>query len=721
MMTVICLGQTNQKFNLDFENQIKETGLADGWIQWGNYILTNDHESYSGKKSGKITSSSNGNFGSIAYRIPAKYKGKTITLEGYMKIKNVTGGFAGLLLRIDGNGTTLVFDNMQRKNVSGTKDWEKYSITLEYPENGEQIYVAGILVGKGEAWFDDFVVSIDGQNVQTLKESEKVFNPAQQDKTFDKGSTISSNDLMSCSIDNLVLLGRVWGFLKYHHPAIAKGAYNWDYELFRFLSKYIKVKNEHDRNELLITWINNLGNIEECTNCKPTDKEAILKPNNLWMHKLHSSLKNKLIYIYKNRSQGNNYYIGKKIIGNPNFKNENAYYGMSYPDAGYRLLSIYRYWNMINYFFPYKHLTDKNWDNVLKEYIPVFIGTKDELSYEKAVIQLIGEIQDTHANLWQGGNRFQEWKGTNYAPIKVRFVENQLTITDFFNEDLKNDLGLKHGDVITRIDDVDIQDIIKENLKYYPASNIPTQLRDLAKDILRSNKENIKIEFKQKKETKVIVLPLYTKNKIDELKDAIEKESKSFKLLDKNIGYINLAHIKKEDISKIKEEFQYTDGIIIDIRNYPATSILYELGPYFVSSNKPFVKFTTANLKNPGEFTFVNTLNMQSTGKTYEGKVVILINELTLSHAEFTAMAFRVADNSIIIGSTTAGADGNVSEISLPGGLLTMISGIGVNYPDGKETQRVGIVPDIIIKPTIEGIRNRKDELLDKAIEIINN
>ena len=638
-----------------------------------------------------------------------------------MKIKNVTGGFAGLLLRIDGNGTTLVFDNMQRKNVSGTKDWEKYSITLEYPENGEQIYVAGILVGKGEAWFDDFVVSIDGQNVQTLKESEKVFTPAQQDKKFDKGSTISSNDLMSCSIDNLVLLGRVWGFLKYHHPAIAKGAYNWDYELFRFLSKYIKVKNEHDRNELLITWINNLGNIEECTNCKPTDKEAILKPNNIWMDKLQNSLKNKLTYIYKNRSQGNNYYISKKIIGNPNFKNENAYYSMPYPDAGYRLLSIYRYWNMINYFFPYKHLTDKNWDNILKEYIPLFIGAKDELSYEKAVIQLIGEIQDTHANLWQGGNRFQEWKGTNYAPIKVRFVENQLTITDFFNEDLKNDLGLKHGDVITRIDDLDIQDIIKENLKYYPASNIPTQLRDLAKDILRSNKENIKIEFKQKKETKVIVLPLYTKNKIDELKDAIEEESKSFKLLDKNIGYINLAHIKKEDISKIKEEFQDTDGIIIDIRNYPATSILYELGPYFVSSNKPFVKFTTANLKNPGEFTFVNTLNMQSTGKTYEGKVVILINELTLSHAEFTAMAFRVADNSIIIGSTTAGADGNVSEISLPGGLLTMISGIGVNYPDGKETQRVGIIPDIIIKPTIEGIRNRKDELLDKAIEIINN
>jgi len=48
-----------------------------------------------------------------------------------------------------------------------------------------------------------------------------------------------------------------------------------------------------------------------------------------------------------------------------------------------------------------------------------------------------------------------------------------------------------------------------------------------------------------------------------------------------------------------------------------------------------------------------------------------------------------------------------------------MISGIGVYYPDGKETQRLGIVPDLVVKPTIEGIKKGKDELLEKAIELI--
>ncbi|MDR1339525.1 MAG: hypothetical protein LBK58_05695 [Prevotellaceae bacterium] len=55
--------------------------------------------------------------------------------------------------------------------------------------------------------------------------------------------------------------------------------------------------------------------------------------------------------------------------------------------------------------------------------------------------------------------------------------------------------------------------------------------------------------------------------------------------------------------------------------------------------------------------------------ETYREKLVIIVNEVSQSQAEYTAMAFRAGDNTTIIGSTTAGADGNVSQIFLPGGL----------------------------------------------------
>jgi len=96
-----------------------------------------------------------------------------------------------------------------------------------------------------------------------------------------------------------------------------------------------------------------------------------------------------------------------------------------------------------------------------------------------------------------------------------------------------------------------------------------------------------------------------------------------------------------------------------------------------------------------------------------------LVDEVSQSQAEYTAMAFRSTPRSIVVGSATAGADGNVSTIVLPGGLSTMISGIGVFYPDKKPTQRVGIVPDVEVKPTIAGIRAGRDEVLEEALRQI--
>jgi C-terminal processing protease CtpA/Prc len=139
-------------------------------------------------------------------------------------------------------------------------------------------------------------------------------------------------------------------------------------------------------------------------------------------------------------------------------------------------------------------------------------------------------------------------------------------------------------------------------------------------------------------------------------------------------------------------------------------------------SKNPFVKVSTGSIETPGLFAFQKQLLEvgHKNNDYYKGKVVILVNEESQSSAEFHAMAYRVHPNAIVLGSTTAAADGNVSQIVLPGGITTMISGIGIYYPDGRETQRIGIVPDIELKPTIKGIKEGRDEVLERALQIIN-
>jgi C-terminal processing protease CtpA/Prc len=731
VLTIIssnCQTQSNSKFNLDFETVSNPTQLPDGWGRWGtpSYSISIDSVTkQSGKYSLRIESQTDnivqGEFGCPRYSVPAIYAGNTVTVKAVMKLEEVENPI-GLLLRIDGNSGTLQFDNMQQMGIKGTLDWKEYSVRLPLPKEAQTIHIGAIHSGKGKLWIDNFQLLIDGKDISEAQIVEKPKLPADEDIAFANGSNITFPVLNESKIRDLELLGKLWGFLKYHHPEVGKGNYNWDNELFRLFPAYLKTENTNERDQVLIDWINKYGAISICNTCKETPTDAYLKPNLLWVESsnMNSDLKKRIQDVYTNRHQGEHYYIKMAPgVGNPDFSNEKPYANMTYPDAGFRLLALYRYWNMIHYFFPNTYLTDKKWDDVLKEYIPIFLSAKNELEYELAAIKIIGDINDTHAFLAGGRNAIQTLRGNNFSSFRVQFVEQKLVVTDYYNPELKEASGLEIGDIITHINGQTIESIIDSVKIYYPASNEAVRLWNISFDLLRSNNNTISIRYISSGQMKQKELPLYQRNSLNIYRYKINQNEKSYKLLDGNIGYVTLATIKSEDISVIKELFRNTRGIIIDIRNYPSTFVPFLLGSYFVSNSAPFVKFTNGNVNNPGEFTFTPVLEIPKADVTYKGKLVVIVNESSISQSEYTAMAFRAGNNTTIVGSQTAGADGNVSRIILPGGLQSSISGIGVYYPDGTKTQRIGIVPDVKVEPTINGIKQGKDEVLDKAIEII--
>ena len=705
--------------NLDFEKV--ENGFPDGWESNISKNLTisldsaksgislDSTEVKSGKYSVLIDADSSFVDGIlITYKLPENYDGERFSLSGYIKTENVTGK-VGLIWM----SSPYVLEMLD--TITGTTEWKRYEVTgILYPSLTKTTSIGGYLAGKGKVWFDDFKITIDGKDIQYSKPYEPKPFPADLDKSFDKSSNIIFPELNEQKINDLELLGRIWGFLKYHHLAIAKGNYNWDYELFRMLPDYLQVNDNQQRDKVLVKWINKYGRVAKCKICQATPDSAFLKPDLGWIDKsdMNRKLKNKLQYIYSNRTQGRHYYIAMRPdVGNPIFTNERTYEAITNPDAGFRLLALYRYWNMINYFSPYKYLTDKDWNTVLKEYIPYFVKEQNREEYELNATMLIGEVCDSHAYLMKK----REINEKGQVPALVRFVENKLAVMEYY--DGRDEL--KKGDIITRIEGKPVEALVDSMRKYFPASNESARMRDIAREILRSDQHTLHIDYISSGKTKQREIYVGTRDKWMYYRYR-QDTTKCYKFINKDIGYITLKTIRQEDIDKIKKEFINTKGIIIDIRNYPSTSALYSLGSYFVSKNTPFVKCTRGNPDNPGEFNFTSALEIPKSEETYQGKLVVLVNEHTQSQAEFTTMAFQVGDNTTVIGSQTAGADGNVSEIILPGGLKTMISGIGIYYPDGRQTQRIGIVPDIEVKPTIQGIREGRDEVLEKAIEIID-
>ncbi|MGG7440242.1 S41 family peptidase [Chryseobacterium arthrosphaerae] len=703
--------------NLSFESV--ENNLPKSWSIIGDSPATisiDNKEKQDGQYSVLAQSAEKGMTG-LMYTLPENYAGKKITISGYIKTENLTDGFAGIWMRID---PKVGFDNMQSKNIKGTTPWTKYETTLTLsPENSKKIVVGTLFTGKGKAWFDNIRITIDGKDIQEATAFQKKQVNADLDLEFDKGSKISSIDTGKKNLENLKNLGLIWGYLKYYHPNIAEGKYNWDYELFRILPK-ISGASAKQRDQILTEWIKGLGTFQTEKFTLDT-KNVKIAPDLNWITSsgFSKELSDLLLQIKDAKRPKANYYVDfYDGVGNPDFSNEKPYENDAYPDAGFRLLALYKYWNIIQYYFPYKNLIKEDWKEVLPEFIPKFADAKNETDYTLAALEIIAGIHDTHANIWGSNKVLDKYFGARHVPVKLTFAENKAVVSSYINDQLGKESGLQTGDIITEINGKPVDPIVKELLKISPASNYPTQLRDIAKKLLRSNSETMNIKISRNGKTESLTVKTFEPKELN-----IKKEQKDFfKMLDNQTGYFYMGSADGKKLSESFSQLKNTKGIIIDLRSYPSDFVVFSMGKLLKKDSSDFVKFTQTTNQMPGLFTFTPNLGVEGSGtEHYKGKIAILINETTQSSAEYHTMAFRTAPNSKVFGSTTAGADGNVSRILLPGNISTMISGIGIYYPDGTETQRIGIVPDVEIKPTVEGIKNGKDEVLDKALAWIKS
>jgi len=167
---------SQNKYNLNFNDfKQEEQELPTGWFKWGDFKNITGEIIEKDNPVGNVTSDKDGKFGCITYRIPANYVGDSIEFSGRIKYEKVKG-YVGLLMRIDGDSKKrpLAFKSMQNQKIKGTSDWKEYSIKLPFPANAKAIYIGGLLGKKGIAWFDDFKVSIDGKDIQELKETKRL-------------------------------------------------------------------------------------------------------------------------------------------------------------------------------------------------------------------------------------------------------------------------------------------------------------------------------------------------------------------------------------------------------------------------------------------------------------------------------------------------------------------------------------------------------------------
>ncbi|NHN27669.1 peptidase S41 [Flavobacterium jejuense] len=545
-------------------------------------------------------------------------------------------------------------------------------------------------------------------------------------------------------VDKLVATCKVWGFLKYYHPNVAAGQFDWDEQLYTILSKVEKTTTKEKFSTVIENWIKTLGKVPKIKIIDKLPKEKYFYKNldfswtddtSVFSNKLSKMLD----FIRENRFQGKQFYVSRNIDddgyaayedkmdelgGVAHLQNERTSEHFTWKEKKYRCLTLFRYWNLIEYFAPNKYLIDKEWTSCLQDVLPKIISPKDELSYHYALLELVTNLNDSHASYYiSAHNPYILIPDENYnywLPFEVKIIDDYFVVTKILNEALaiKNDIQL--GDAIVVLDNKTVSDFTEEYKKRIPASNLSYLLGKIAKEHLSFYNNEIEIEFFRSKNKLAKKVELYNRrNHFNDIRKV--KNNEKYKILEENIGYLNIGNIYNKDLEIILPEIKDTKGTIIDIRNYPNLT-QEKLAEFFKAKPTQYAKQIYADLYYPGRFIweepqFCGNENPNS----YKGQIVILVNEETISQSETLVMCLQGVNDAIVIGSQTAGADGwNAGVKIIFNHFVTTFTGKGFFYPDGTEMQRIGIVPDIEIKPTIEGIRQGKDEVLDRAIEYIN-
>jgi C-terminal processing protease CtpA/Prc len=110
-----------------------------------------------------------------------------------------------------------------------------------------------------------------------------------------------------------------------------------------------------------------------------------------------------------------------------------------------------------------------------------------------------------------------------------------------------------------------------------------------------------------------------------------------------------------------------------------------------------------------------------STRSRYTGPLVVLTDPNTMSTSEDFLVPLDYAGRALLVGEATAGTTGNPINVRLPGGAILRVCSLRCTYPDGREFVGRGVEPDIVVHPTVAGIRANRDEVLEKAIEVLRD
>lgn len=188
------------------------------------------------------------------------------------------------------------------------------------------------------------------------------------------------------------------------------------------------------------------------------------------------------------------------------------------------------------------------------------------------------------------------------------------------------------------------------------------------------------------------------------------------------IWYLDLNRISNQDFAEALPKLAQAKGVVFDLRGYP------KLGTEFIQhlTDKPVesARWNKPQITKPDgkDWTWDTSgrWTLEPLAPRIQGRVAFLTGGGAISYAESCLGIIEAYKLAEIVGEPTAGTNGNVNPFQLPGGYTISWTGMKVLKHDGSTHHGVGIQPTVPVHPTVQGLAQGRDEVLEKGIEVVS-
>ena len=321
---------------------------------------------------------------------------------------------------------------------------------------------------------------------------------------------------------------------------------------------------------------------------------------------------------------------------------------------------------------------------------------------------MVAQLHDGHGYVVHGDPELA------FPPFRWEWIENRLVIVQVAAGEAKD---LKPGDVVLQVDGKPAAQALAD-LETMIAGATPQWRRFRGLQELAAGPPNSELVLEIQSATgPPHRVSVSRKPGAGELE---EKRPPKIAEIKPGIWYVDLDRADDKDLDDAVPKLEKAKGIVFDLRGYPKSEPRHigHLIDKPVTCAQWHIPVNDYPDRTRTRFNFTHW-DVPPLPPRYKGKIAFLTDGRAISYAETYLGIIEHYKLGTIVGSPTAGTNGNVNPFALPGGYAVVWTGMKVLKQDGSQHHGIGILPTVPAARTIRGVAEGRDEVLERGVEVV--